>query len=177
MNATISTNYDLLDLLTVLYQGSIQHSPLALQPVQPVYQKGYENSASFFHEDDIPTLAEDLNLPLPSNVSVTLARGLSQGVFQRSIQNGTQCGANVCQGTTSLPVLIYAYNPNMLRVNPKNAQLLALGGASAKISNVIGSVVRWSNNTAPLYGTRGSANWERSTYKPYKSTSSKCCQG
>ena len=173
MSATTPTNYDLLYLLTVLYQGSVQRSPLALKPVP---QSNNLNSASFFLLDDIPLLAADLNLPLPSDLNATLALGLSEGVFQRSIQDGTQCGANKCQSTTSLPVLIFGYNPNMLRVNNRNQQLLQLAGSStATSSNIQGTVVRWSNNRAPFYGTRGSANWERSTYKPYKSTSNKCC--
>jgi hypothetical protein len=184
MSVSGDPNQDLLNLLTVLYQGSVQKSSLALPPTITSYP-GSINSALFFHIDDIPTLAADLNLTLPADIQSTLKVGLSQGVFQRSALSGTLCHSfDVCRPTTaanfvSPPVLIYAYNPSMLRVNPRNSQLLALGQSPFASFNqsVHGSVVKWSNHREPFFGKRGSATWERSTYKAYKFASNKCCRG
>ena len=141
------TNQDLADLLTILYQGSVRKNPLSLEPV-------YNTGAQFFLMDDLPTLAAEYDLPLPSaGIEATLKVGLKQGLYQRSIQNGTQCGSNVChpQGasyrsfysagsgyvnpnrnvnlsinndTNSSPVLIYAYNPRLLQLNSQNLAVL-----------------------------------------------------
>ena len=179
MSVSGVSRQDLLNLLAILYQGSVQKSSLALPPTFTSYP-GSINSALFFHIDDIPLLAAHLNFPLPVDIVSTLKVGMSEGIFQRSALSGTQCSADVCHATESLlPVLIYAYNPNMLRVNPRNSQLLALAGNpfATYSQSVHGSVVKWSNYREPFYGKRGSATWERSTYKPYKFASSKCCRG
>ena len=168
---------DLLKVLTVLYQGSVQKSLLAIAPTYTSYP-GSINSALFFHIDDIPELAANLNLPLPVDIVSTLKVGISQGVFQRSLMNGTeQCSTNGCDSVESTPVFIYAYNPSMLKVNPRNSQLLALGGSpfASFSQSVHGSVVKCSNYREPFFGKRGSAVWERSTFKPYKFASNKCC--
>ena len=201
------TDQDLLDLLTILYQGSVRKNTLA---VVPVYQTG----AQFFNINDIPTIASEYELPLPTaGVENTLKVGLSQGVFSKSIQNGTQCGYNVCipKGASYLafsslgsgpgnpnsnknvssstsstvssgPVLIYAYNPQMLKVNSKNASLLSsnnscFGGICQSFSKVTGSYVKYSNNRAPFYQYRGWAS--TSNYPPQRpgiSQSNKCCK-
>ena len=169
---------DLLNLLTILYQGSVQRSLLAVPPTTTSYP-GSINSALFFNVDDIPILAAELNLPLPMNIASTLKVGMAEGIFQRSALIDTLCNTNVCHSVeTLLPVLIYAYNPNMLRVNPRNSQLLALGGSpfATYSQSVHGSVVKWSNYREPFYGKRGSATWERNMYKPYKFASNKCCR-
>lgn len=147
---------DLYNLLTVLYQGSVRKNPLAVPPV-------YQNHAQFFKKEDLPTLAAEYDLPLPPDVDTTLKVGLQRGIYQRSIEDGTQCGASVCQPTTRLPTLIYAYNPNMLKVNKENQQILSYNPNSPtgmncvncyQFQTVSGSFVRHSNNRYPCPGQR-----------------------
>ena len=165
--STVS-HQDLKDLLTILYQGSVRRSPLAVPPA-------LSNPAKFFHREDIESLAEAVSLPLPSGgVDATLALGLSRGVFQQSLEKGTECGAGFpCHPTLELPTVVYAYNPNMATVNPRNQELL--NPTVLHIQRVHGSVVR-SANHAPCYHTRGSATW---TPYPFGTNtqfqSKKCC--
>jgi hypothetical protein len=193
------TNEDLLNLLTILYQGSVRKNPLAVIPV-------YKTGAQFFNIKDIPTIASDYDLPLPlADIENTLKVGLNRGIFTKSIQNGTQCGFSVCipKGASYLafsspgsgpinpnpnrtvdpnvsissdPILIYAYNPQMLKVNSKNAELLA-SEAFLSFPKLSGSFVKYSNNRAPFYGYRGWAS--TSNYPPQRSgvsQSNKCCK-
>ena len=168
------SHQDLLDLLTILYQGSLQRNQRAVPPALP-------HPAAFFRYEDIELVAQDLNLPLPAaGVETTLRAGLPRGVFQRSIENGTQCGAFACDPPSAEgPVLVYAYNPHMLKVNPRNQELIA-GTAAATLANyqtISGTAVRSSNNRAPFYGTRGSAVLDRDIiYKPYRAQPLRCCR-
>ena len=169
---------DLLDLLTVLYQGSVQkiHS---LQKTPVLLERG--NYALFFLETDLPAVANILNLPLPINYSILLQDGLKQGVFQRSIVKGTECGANVCSfNNVSLPQLIYAYNPNMTKVNPRNQLLLsANGNTMTEQTRIHGSKVTWSQNRAPMYETRGAAYFSHNpnitTRNNNRTNNTQCC--
>lgn len=147
--STTVTNEDLTALLNILYQASVRKNPLAQPPV-------YKNPARFFEIEDIPIIAQEYGFPLPSaGIDATLRVGLSRGIYQRSILNGTQCGASVCEPTTSLPVLIYAYNPNMAKVNANNRQLL--NPTILNFQNIQASSVKFQDNHCVCYGTRGTA--------------------
>jgi hypothetical protein len=166
---------DLLDLLTVLYQGSVQKIN-SLQKTPILLERG--NYALFFLEEDFPALAHILALPLPANYSDVLQSGLKQGIFQRSIIKGTECGANVCKfNNSSLPQLIYAYNPNMTKVNPRNQLLLsANGNTMTEQTRIHGSKVTWSQNRAPMYETRGTAYFSHNpNISKNRSRNTKCC--
>jgi hypothetical protein len=172
--ATVN-NQDLVDLLTILYQGSVRRNTRAVPAVTNF------NSALFFRIEDIELVANDYGYSLPpAGIEPTLAAGLTRGVFQRSIEKGTQCGASFCRPTTELPTLIYAYNPNMLTVNPRNQELI-VGTASGTIYNyqkVNGTVVKFSNNRAPNYGSRGYAVWSQNCHATSSSSNFKsttCC--
>jgi len=189
------SSQDLLDLLTVLYQGSVQRSPLAVPPAPLDFHAGPSGvgkspppfTARFFRRTDLEALADAYSLPLPSSgIEETLAVGVSRGVFQRALELGTQCGAGQpCDPTEPMPVVVYAYNPNMTTVNPRNEELLVLNlrnlGVVAPAQalyrpTVQGSVVRFSNNRAPCYGTRGYATWTRYPYPNRAATASaRCC--
>lgn len=164
-------NQDLKDLLNILYQGSVRRSSLAVPPA-------LSNPAKFFRREDIEPLAKTVNLPLPTgDVDATLAVGLSRGVFQRSLEKGTECGAGFpCHPTLNLPTIVYAYNPNMATINPRNQELL--DPIALYTQRIHGSAVRFSNNRAPCYGTRGYAVWQQNPLSMpgtnrYKSK--KCC--
>lgn len=149
------TDQDLLDLLTLLYQGSMQHSPRAVPPAVP-------QPVLFFRREDLEALAGDLDLPLPwASLDVTLALGLRRGLYQRSLQRGTNCNP-LCGPSAPLnPVQIFAYNPSLLKVNPHNQALLAGtdAGIMAGYQRISGTAVKQANNRAPFYGTRGYATW------------------
>lgn len=147
--STVS-NQDLLDLLLILYQGSVRKNHLAVPSALP-------NTARFFRKEDIEAVATEYGFPLPeSGIDATLSHGLSRGVFQRSIEKGTECGAGFpCYPTLELPTIIYAYNPNMAKVNPRNQALL--NPFTMETQRIHGSAVLFANNRAPCYGTRGSA--------------------
>jgi hypothetical protein len=145
------TNDDLTALMNILYQGTVRKNGLAVTPV-------ISNPARFFLVSDIPTLATDYDLPLPTaSVADTLKLGLSRGVYQRSIQRGTQCGripgASPCETSTNQPVLIYAYNPNMAKVNTANQALL--NPFILNYQKIAGSSVKFQDNHTVGYGTRG----------------------
>jgi hypothetical protein len=173
---TIMSTENLIDLLHVLYQGSVRKHPLAVPPALP-------NRAKFFEFDSIPQVAKDYNLPLDiDNLEETLRVGLSRGIFQRSILAGTQCGANLCPTSSgifastaeSLPVLIYAYNPSILKVNPTNAQILdrlcIVSGTS--------STIKRNGNSCICEGTRGSTVTDKTFIPPAVNTAAQstlCC--
>jgi hypothetical protein len=164
------TNQDLTHLLNVLYQGAVRKNPLAVPPAMA-------NPAKFFRREDIETVANDYGFPLPADVDATLAVGLSRGVFQRSLEQGTECGAGLpCDPTVPEPILVYAYNPNMAKMNPRNQELL--DPVALSYQRVSGTFVKFSNNRAPCYGTRGYAVWHPNPLSMpgtnrYQST--KCC--
>jgi hypothetical protein len=166
--STVNTQ-DLLDLLLILYQGSVRRNHLAVPPVLP-------NTARFFRKEDIKTVASEYGFPLPeSGIDATLSYGLLRGVFQKSIEKGTECGAGFpCFPTLELPTIIYAYNPNMAKISPLNQALIdpfALG-----MQRIHGSAVLFSNNRAPCYGTRGSATLTQNPIMANTSyRSRRCC--
>ena len=206
------TNKDLYDLLTILYQGSVRKFPTASIPV-------YSTGALFFLKEDIQAIAETYGFPLPSaGIDNTLRVGLTQGVFARSIQNGSQCGFSICdpkgasylafksdgsgpgnQNTNRIvdsgvdisgtPVFIYAYNPNMLKVNSKNMAVLNESSNNSNGScsghslcqsyyKVSGSYVKYANNRAPCYQYRG---WGSTSNNPFgtrsgSSQTNRCCR-
>lgn len=116
MSINTVTSQDLTKLLTIFYQGSLQKNPLSVP-------NALDLPTSFFKFEDIIQLANELGLSIPSSDLLTvLEKGLKIGLFQKSTQKGTECKFNSCQSRTVLPTIIYAYNPNMLKVNPSNKQ-------------------------------------------------------
>ena len=175
--STIS-NQDLVELLTILYQGSVRRNARAVTAVSNVGKNA--SGVKFFRREDIENVAADYGFPLPaSGVDRALAVGLARGVFQRSIEDGTQCGASLCRPTLELPTLVYGYNPSLMTVNSKNVELIAgtTAGTMYNYTKVSGSFVKYQNNRAPCYGTRGSATFDndfQSRQTSYQST--KCCK-
>lgn len=154
--STTVTDQDLSNLLAILYQGTVRRSSLAVTPVYTSKIRG-AYPARFFLFSDISTLATAYNLPLPtSDLSETLSVGLKRGVYQRSIERGTQCGrilgASPCEYTTNEPVFVYAYNPNMLRLSSANKVFINPFVLSYQLPH---QIVRFSNNHIVGYGTRG----------------------
>lgn len=171
------TNDDLLALLTILYQGTVRKSTLAVVTVFP-------SPVRFFLFDDITILATEYSLPLPTAPLMdVLQLGLSRGVYQKSIQRGTQCGrmayinpasgASPCEFSTNSPVLVYGYNPNMAKVNVLNRSLLDPSVLAAQ--NVSGSVVRFQDNHTAGYGTRGSWSTSLAPFRSRYVPRSTCC--
>jgi hypothetical protein len=160
---------DLSDLLVVLYQGSMRKNPLSVKSFTT-------NIARFFKEEDIPAVAETYNLPLSptSNLQATLDAGVRQGLFLKSVQDGTQCGNNFpCGPTTKLPTLVYAYNPNLAKIPSNRAFLSPFASYNQQIQ---GSAVLFQNNRAPCYGTRGEATLSRGPFiSTTRTKSSACC--
>lgn len=140
---------DLNSLLQIMYTASSRQNKLAVPGVNV-------KNAKCFKPEDIPTLAFEYNLPLPSSDLLdTLEAGVRRGIFQSTVEVGTQCGYNWCNPPTIAPSLIYAYNPNMLRVNSSN--VIFTSPTIYFNTGYKGTVVRFANNRAPAYGTRGSA--------------------
>jgi hypothetical protein len=190
---TSVSNQDLSDLLMILYTASVKKNKLAVIPA-------INDGISYFAFESIPILADEYNLPLPlADLYTTLKVGLTRGIFNRSIQNGTQCGFNPCNGKgasyllfpssgnnansnldlntdiNSSPVLIYAYNPNMIKVNHNNVQLL--NNTCVGYQKVSGSFVKYSNNRAPCYQYRGSASTSNYPYVNNRPVlSNRCCR-
>jgi hypothetical protein len=124
------TNQDLIELLEVLYQG-----------------RRIFTTTTFFTIEEIIQMATLAGLPLPADLEATLQNGLRRGVYLRCTLPGTEI--------TGSPQFQYAYNPDMLRVNYANRQLmnpLCLSLASLQT----GSVVTAANNRCPCPGKRGS---------------------
>jgi hypothetical protein len=121
------TKQDLQALLMILYQGSFQKKNLAKIPVTINTSYGSKRlpQTTYFTEADIALVALELGYPLPTApLGSVLSVGLAQGLYLRSIENGTQCGANPCHpNQEQLPTLIYGYNPFMLN-NPANRLIL-----------------------------------------------------
>jgi len=123
------TNQQLVEVLEILFQGKQAFS-----------------ATTFFTVSEIEELGTLLNLPLPDNLLQVLITGVRQGTFLRCTVAGTE--------RTGSPEFEYGYNPDMLRVNYKNRQLLnqqCLYNHALK-----GTVTTAANNRAPCYGTRGS---------------------
>ena len=116
MSINTVSSQDLIRLLTIFYQGSLQKNPLSVP-------NAHDLPTNFFKFEDIEQLANELGLSIPSSDLLSvLQQGLKIGLFQKSYQKGTECNLGSCQTRTTLPIIIYAYNPNMLRVNPNNRQ-------------------------------------------------------
>jgi hypothetical protein len=174
---TSVTNNDLLALLTILYQGTVRKSNLAITTVFP-------SPVRYFLFDDISVLATEYSLPLPSAPLADVLRvGLARGVYLKSVQRGTQCGrmayinpssgASPCEETTNTPVMVYGYNPNLAKMNVLNQALLNPMFLAAQ--NVSGSVVRFQDNHTVCYGTRGSWSTSLAPFRSRYVPRSTCC--
>lgn len=128
---------ELGQLLQVLFQGNLQSR-----------SSQRHAKTSYFTVEEIEELGDIFNLPLPSDLLQVLDVGVRQGTFLRCVVDGTQY--------TGSKQFEYAYNPDMLRVNPKNSLLLNPRCLSAH--TVTGTVVTSANNRAPCYRFRGSLN-------------------
>lgn len=130
------TNQDFINLLEILYQS-----------VEP------SSKTSFFTKTEIEELSDVLLISLPSNLDETLRQGLKRGLFLKCALSGTEITGN--------PEYLYAYNPDLLRVNASNAKLL--NPLCLNNHSIQGTLVTNSNNRVPCYETRGSISGQNST--------------
>jgi hypothetical protein len=104
-NYSISQD-DVRQVLEVLYQAHMQ-----------LRREKYQSN-TYLTADQVEEAANMLGLPIPANYQDVLTFGVRKGTYNRCVESGTEF--------TGHKVLLYAYNPDMIRVNyAYNKQILS----------------------------------------------------
>lgn len=108
---------ELQQVLTILFRGHQR------------YRTSPRTSTTYFTMEQIDALSTEFGLPIPADLQTVLTRGVRQGAFLRCgfrSDYGCPCvqGLPPIIPNSERPILLYAFNPNMLAANALNRTLL-----------------------------------------------------